>query len=124
MANAEVGDDVWGDDPTVVRLEQIAADMVGMESALFMPSGTMGNLVAALAHWDRGDELILGDKSHTFRGEAGGIAVVGGIHPHTIPNQPDGTLDSVDIEAAIRADDPHFPRSRAICAIYLGNPLL
>ena len=114
MANAEVGDDVWGDDPTAIRLEKLAADMIGMDSALFVPSGTMGNLAAALAHCDRGDELILGDKSHTFRWEAGGIAVVGGIHPHTIRNQHDGTLDLVDIEAAIRADDLHCPRSRAI----------
>lgn len=114
MANAEVGDDVWGDDPTALRLEQLAAERVGMESALFVPSGTMGNLAAALAHCGRGDEAILGDKSHTSRWEAGGIAVVGGIHPHPIPNQHDGTLELADIEASIRTDDPHYPRSRAI----------
>lgn len=118
MANARVGDDVWGDDPTVNRLQEIAADRMGTEAALFLPSGTMGNLAAALSHCDRGDELILGIKSHTFRYEAGGIAALGSIHPHTVPNQADGTLDLADIEAAIRPDDPHFPRSRAI---YLEN---
>ena len=81
MAKAEVGDDVWGDDPTVKRLEELAADRVGMASALFVTSGTMGNLAAALAHCDRGDELVLGDKSHTFCWEAGGVSVVGGIQP-------------------------------------------
>lgn len=114
MANAQVGDDVWGDDPTVNRLQEIAAERMGTESALFVPSGTMGNLAAALSHCDRGDELILGTRSHTFRYEAGGISALGGIHPHTIPNQSDGTLDLADMEAAIRPDDPHFPRSRAI----------
>lgn len=114
MANAEVGDDVWGDDPTVNRLQAIAAERVGKEAALFVPSGTMGNLAAALAHCGRGDELILGDQSHTFRYEAGGVAVLGGIHPHPLPNQPDGTLRLADIEGAVRADNPHFPRSRVI----------
>lgn len=114
MANAEVGDDVWGDDPTVIRLQEMAAERVGMEAALFVPSGTMGNLAAAMAHCGRGDELILGDKSHTFCYEAGGVAVLGGIHPCPLPNQPDGTLDLADIEAAIRPDNPHFARSRVI----------
>jgi threonine aldolase len=114
MANAEVGDDVWGDDPTVNRLQEMAAERVGKEAALFVPSGTMGNLAAALAHCGRGDELILGDKSHTFRYEAGGVAVLGGIHPCLLPNQADGTLDLADIEAAVRPDNPHFARSRAI----------
>jgi threonine aldolase len=114
MVDAELGDDVWGDDPTVNRLQNFAAEMLGKEVALFVPSGTMGNLAAALAHCGRGDELILGDKSHTFRWEAGGIAVVGGIHPYQLQNKSDGTIALEDIESAIRSDNVHFPRSRAI----------
>lgn len=114
MANAVVGDDVWGDDPTVIRLEEMAAECMGKEAALFVPSGTMGNLAAALVHCNRGDEVILGDKSHTFRWEAGGLASLGGIQPYILPNQPDGTLELTAIEEAVRADNPHFPRSRAI----------
>ncbi len=114
MASAEVGDDVWGDDPTVIRLQEMAADLVGMEAALFVPSGTMANLAAILAHCGRGDEIILGNQSHTFRYEAGGVAALAGVHPHTLPNQPDGTMAVADIEGAVRPDDPHFPRSRAI----------
>ncbi len=114
MANAEVGDDVWGDDPTVNRLEEMAAAMVGKEAAVFVPSGTMANLAAAMAHCGRGDELILGNQAHSFRYEAGGVAVLGGIHPHVLPNRPDGTLALDEIEAAVRPDNDHFPRSRAI----------
>ena len=114
MAEADVGDDVWGDDPTTIRLEVLAAERTGKKAAMFIPSGTMGNLAAALAHCDRGDELILGDRSHTFRYEAGGIAVLGGIHPFTLPNKDDGTLALEDIESAIRPDNEHFPRSRTI----------
>ena len=94
MASAEVGDDVWGDDPTVIRLQEMAADLVGMEVALFVPSGTMANLAAILAHCGRGDELILGNQSHTFRYEAGSVAALASVHPHTLPNQPDGTMAS------------------------------
>jgi threonine aldolase len=114
IAHAELGDDVWGDDPTVNRLQEIAAEKLGKEASLFVPSGTMGNLAAALAHCNRGDELILGDKSHTFRWEAGNVAAVGGIHPCQLRNQPDGTLALDAIEAAVRGDNVHFPRSRAI----------
>jgi threonine aldolase len=114
IAKAELGDDVWGDDPTVIRLQEIAADRLGKEEAIFVPSGTMGNLIAALAHCDRGDELIMGDKSHTFRWEVGGVAAVGGIQPYTLPNNPDGTIALDAIESAIRPDNVHFPRSRAI----------
>ena len=115
MYQAEVGDDVYGEDPTVNQLEATAAEQLGKEAALFVASGTMGNLVALLTHCGRGDEVILGDRSHTFLFEQGGMAALGGITPHTIPNQPDGTLQPEDIEAAIRGDNPHFPRTRLLC---------
>ena len=115
MYEAKVGDDVYGDDPTVNELERKAAERLGMEAALFVASGTMGNLVALLTHCGRGDEVILGDKSHTFLYEQGGMAALGGISPHTIPNQKDGTLRLDDIDGAIRADNPHFPRTRLLC---------
>jgi threonine aldolase len=115
MAEAEVGDDVFGEDPTVNRLEAMAAERMGKEAALFVPSGTMGNLASILAHCGRGDEIILGDKAHTFLYEAGGVAALGGIHPRTIPNAEDGTLPLEAIEGAIRGDDVHFPHTRLIC---------
>ncbi len=111
---AEVGDDVYGEDPTVNRLEAMAAERMGKEAAIFVASGTMGNLVALLTHCGRGDEVILGDLAHTFLYEAGGSAALGGIHPRPLPNQPDGTLRLEEIEAAIRPDNVHFPRSRLI----------
>jgi len=114
MAEAEVGDDVFGEDPTVIKLEQMAAERLGKEAALFVASGTMGNLVSLLAHCGRGDEIILGSQSHTFFFEQGGSAAVGGIHPRTIGNQPDGTLPPEEIEAAIRTDNVHFPITRLI----------
>jgi threonine aldolase len=115
MATAEVGDDVLGEDPTVNRLEAMAAERVGKEAALFVTSGTMGNLVALLTHCGRGDEIIVGDRAHVFLFEAGGASALGGIHSRQIPNLPDGRLDLNQIEAAIRPDNPHFPRSRLIC---------
>jgi len=115
ICRAELGDDVFGEDPTVNRLERMAAQRVGKESALLVVSGTMGNLVSILARCGRGEEIILGDVSHTFLYEAGGISALGGIHPHTVRNQPDGTVRLEDIEAAIRADNVHFPRTRLIC---------
>jgi threonine aldolase len=114
MAEAKVGDDVFGEDPTVNRLEEMAAERMGKEAALFVTSGTMGNLVSQLAHCGRGDEIILGGQAHTFFFEQGGSAAVGGIHPRTVPNQPDGKLALEDIEAAIRGDNIHFPRTRLI----------
>ncbi len=114
MAKAKVGDDVYGEDPTVNRLQEMSAAMLGKEAGLFVPSGTMGNLAAVLAHCNRGDEVILGNLAHTFLYEAGGIAALGGVHPHTIPNQPDGTLVLDDIRAAIRPDNPHMPITRLI----------
>jgi threonine aldolase len=114
MAEAEVGDDVYGEDPTINRLEEMAAARMGKDAGLFVPSGTMGNLVAILAHCGRGDELILGHLSHTFLFEAGGAAALGGVHPHLVTNQPDGTLNLDQIEAAIRPDDVHYPISRLV----------
>jgi threonine aldolase len=113
--NAELGDDVFSDDPTTIRFEKHAAALVGKEAALLVPSGTMGNLVCMLTHCPRGVEVILGDKAHQFLHEVGGMAALGGIHPHTIPNQPDGTLRLEDIEAAIRGDNEHWPRTRLVC---------
>ncbi|MEA3376125.1 MAG: low-specificity L-threonine aldolase [Chloroflexota bacterium] len=115
MCEAEVGDDVYGEDPTVNRLEKMSAERLGKEAALFVASGTMGNLVALLTHCARGDEVILGDQSHTFLFEQGGMAALGGITPHPIPNQHDGTLQLEDIAGAIRPDDPHFPVTRLVC---------
>ena len=114
MAEADVGDDVFGEDPTVNKLEELAAERMGKEAALFVASGTMGNLVSLLAHCARGEEIILGSFAHTFYFEQGGSAAVGGIHPRTLPNQPDGTLTLSDIEGAIRPDNVHFPRTRLI----------
>lgn len=113
--SAELGDDVFGDDPTVNRFERMAAERVGKEAALLVVSGTMGNLASILTHCGRGAEVILGDRCHTFIYEAGGISALGGVHPRSIPNQPDGTLRLEDIEAAIRPDNVHFPRTRLIC---------
>lgn len=115
MARAELGDDVFGEDPTVNRLQQMAAERVGKEAGLLVVSGTMGNLASILTHCRRGEEVILGDQSHTFIYEGGGISALGGVHPHTVSNQPDGTLRLEDIEAAIRSDNVHFPRTRLIC---------
>ena len=115
MAEAEVGDDVYRDDPTVNRLEALAANALGKESALFVPSGTMGNLLALLVHCQRGDEAIVGDKSHIYLNEAGGMSALGGIQPCPVPNQPDGTLALDDILASIRTEDVHHPITRLIC---------
>ena len=114
MAKAIVGDDVYGEDPTVNRLEQVAAEKLNQPAALFVASGTMANLVALLTHCGRGDEVIVGSKSHTFVNEVGGMAALGGIQPYTLPNQPDGTLALDDIRGAIRGDNVHWPRTRLI----------
>tara|TARA_B100001123_G_scaffold51920_1_gene54000 strand:+ start:245 stop:1279 length:1035 start_codon:yes stop_codon:yes gene_type:complete len=115
IARAELGDDVFQEDPTVNRLEDLAATKFNKEAALFVPSGTMANLVAVLSHCQRGDEVILGDKAHTFLYEAGGISAFGGVHSRQIPNQEDGTLLLEDIKKAIRKKDVHFPPTRLIC---------
>src|SRR5512147_1669340 len=115
MAEAEVGDDVYRDDPTVNKLEELAADMLGKEASLFVPSGTMGNLLALLVHCQRGDEVVVGDKSHIYLNEAGGMAALGGIQPCPVLNRPDGTLALSDILASIRTEDVHHPITRLIC---------
>jgi threonine aldolase len=114
MAAAEVGDDVFGDDPTVIRLQQRAAEMFGRESALFFPSGTQSNLAAWIAHCARGEAAIVGSDAHTYNYEAGGTAVLGSIVPKVLRNQPDGTLELSAIEAAVAPDDAHFAPVRML----------
>ena len=114
MAAAEVGDDVYGDDPTVNRLQARAAELFGHEAALFAPSGTQSNLIALLTHCQRGDEYIVGQEAHTYKYEAGGGAVLGSIQPQPIAHQPDGSLALADIVRAIKPDDFHFARSRLL----------
>ncbi|MBW8012223.1 MAG: low-specificity L-threonine aldolase [Chloroflexi bacterium] len=115
MANAVVGDDVYGEDKTVNQLQEMAAEITGKQAGLYVPSGTMGNLAAILAHCNRGDEIILGNQAHTYLNEAGGIAALGGVHSFAIPNQADGTLDLDNIIDAIRdSSDAHHPITRLI----------
>jgi threonine aldolase len=116
MAAAEVGDDVHGEDPTVNRLEAIAAERLGKEAALFVTSGTQGNLLGILGHCGRGEEMIIGQKAHPFINEVGGAAALGGVHPYPIPVGRDGTLALDDIRAAIRdPHDVHYPITRLVC---------
>jgi threonine aldolase len=115
MSKAEVGDDVYGEDPTVNRLQELAAEMMGKEAGLFVASGTMGNLVGILSHCQRGDEVIIGKKNHVFMHEAGGISVLGGVHSCQLLNRSDGSLALEEVEAAIRSDDPHEPVTRLVC---------
>jgi len=114
MHDAEVGDDVFGDDPTVNRLQEHAAALFGFEAALLFPSGTQSNLAALMSHCQRGEEVILGAEAHSYRYEAGGLAVLGSIQPQVVPNRADGTLDLAEVEALIKPDDPHFPRTRLL----------
>jgi threonine aldolase len=114
MAEAEVGDDVFGDDPTVNLLEQRMAGMLGKEAALFVSSGTMSNLLALMSHCGRGDEFIAGQNAHCYKYEAGGAAVLGSIQPQPIAHQPDGTMALADIEAAIKKGDSHFATTKVI----------
>lgn len=114
MAEAKTGDDVFGEDPTVRRLEEKAAELTGKENALFVASGTMANLVCQLTHCGRGDEMILGDQSHIFYYEQGGSSALAGVHPRTVPNLPDGRIPIESIELAIRPKDIHFPKTRLI----------
>ncbi|MGQ0545038.1 MAG: low-specificity L-threonine aldolase [Betaproteobacteria bacterium] len=114
MLEAELGDDVFGDDPTVNRLQAGAAELFGFEAGLLFPSGTQSNLAALMSHCQRGEEVILGMEAHSYRYEAGGAAVLGSIQPQAIANRPDGTLDLAEVEAAIKPDDPHFARTRLL----------
>jgi len=122
---AKVGDDVFGDDPTVNALQERVAALLGKEAALFMSSGTQSNLCGLLAHCGRGDEYIVGQLAHTYRYEGGGAAVLGSIQPQPLPNQPDGTIRLDDIAAAIKPDDPHFARTRLLALenTWSGNVL-
>jgi threonine aldolase len=115
MAQAEVGDDVFGDDPTVLRLEASLAERLGKPAGVFMTSGTQSNLAALMAHCGRGDEYIAGMDAHCYVHEQGGAAWLGSIQPQPVPHQPDGTLALDDIEAAIKDDDPHLARTRLLC---------
>jgi threonine aldolase len=114
MMAAELGDDVYGDDPTVNALQDKIAGMLGFEAALFMPTGTQSNLCAILAHCQRGDEYIVGQVQHTYRWEAGGAAVIGSVQPQPLENARDGTLPLEAIEAAIKPDDPHYARTKLL----------
>ena len=115
MAQAPVGDDVYGEDPTVNQLQELAAEMVGMEKCLFVSSGTMGNLIAILVHCQRGQEMIVGNKSHVYLDESGGYAALGGVLPFPLQNQIDGTLDLEEIESSIWSDaDPHHSETKLI----------
>lgn len=115
IATAEVGDDVFGDDPTVNRLEAMAAELLGKEAAVFVPSGTMANLVAVMTHAGRGDEILLGDQCHIFNYEVAGTAAIAGAQVHALPNLPDGSLDPARVAAAIRPPNIHHPRTALLC---------
>ena len=115
MAAAETGDDVYGEDPTVNALEALAAEMTGKEEALFVTSGTQGNLLALLSHCQRGEEYIAGSEAHTYKFEGGGAAVLGGIQPQPIPFNTRGELPLADIQAVIKPDNVHFARTRLLC---------
>ncbi len=114
ITSAKLGDDVFGEDPSVNELEEKAAKIMGKEAGLLVPSGTMGNLVSILTHCARGTEIILGDKAHTFVFEAGGISAFGGVHSRQLKNQADGTINIEEIKSAIRMDNDHFPKTAAI----------
>ncbi|MGH8419678.1 MAG: low-specificity L-threonine aldolase [Pseudomonas sp.] len=114
MARAPLGDDVYGEDPTVNKLESWLAERLGFAAGLFVPSGTMSNLLGLMAHCERGDEYIVGQQAHTYKYEGGGAAVLGSIQPQPLDNQADGSLDLNQVVAAIKADDFHFARTRLL----------
>jgi len=114
MAEAPLGDDVFGDDPSVNALQEHVAAMLGFEAALFMPTGTQSNLCALMAHCQRGEEYLVGQMAHTYRWEGGGAAVLGSIQPQPLAQQPDGSILLADIEANIKPDDAHFAKTRLL----------
>ena len=116
MMQSSLGDDVYGEDPSINLLQEKTADLFKKEDALFVSSGTMANLISVLTHCDRGDEILLGDKSHIFYYEAGGVSAFGGIHSHQLKNKDDGTIDINEIKNNIRKDrDDHFPKTKLLC---------
>ena len=115
MMEAEVGDDVYGDDPSVNSLQRFAARLLGHEAALFMPTGTQSNLVALLTHCQRGDEYIVGADAHTYKYEGGGAAALGGIQPQTLAFNEQGGLDLTTVASLIKEDDVHFAKTRLLC---------
>ena len=116
MAEAEVGDDVFGEDPTVNKLEATAAERLGKEAAVFVASGTMANLVSVLTHCQRGDEVIVGSEAHIFHNEVGGVSALGGVHVRMVRNDSRGMMDPEEVEAAVRAPgNIHFPRTALVC---------
>lgn len=115
MAEAPVGDDVWGDDPTVTQLEELAAGMLGTEASLYVPSGTQSNLIALMSHCQRGDEYLVGQDAHTYKYEGGGGAVLGSIQPQPLAMADDGTIPLELILGAIKPDDFHFARTQLLC---------
>ena len=125
MAEAEVGDDVYGEDPTVNRLEEKAARMLGKEASIFVGSGTQSNLLALLCHCERGDEYLVGQEAHTYKYEAGGAAVLGSIQPQPLEVESDGTLDLQRVERYVKSDDFHFARTKLLCLenTYWGRAL-
>ena len=125
MFEAEVGDDVYGEDPTVLELERTAAEQLGHDAALFVGSGTQSNLIALLTHCQRGDEYIAGNQAHSYLEEGGGGAVLASIQPQPLPNQPDGTINLEAIRKAIKPDDFHYARTRLLCLenTFFGRPL-
>lgn len=115
MINAPVGDDVYGEDPTVIALEKLASEMLGKEAAIFAPSGTQSNLIGLLSHCQRGDEYIVGQHAHTYKYEAGGAAVLGSIQPQPLDFEQDGTLDLGKVARTIKPDDVHFAKTKLLC---------
>ena len=116
MMQSSLGDDVYGEDPSINLLQEKTADLFKKEDALFVSSGTMANLISVLTHCDRGDEILLGDKSHIFYYEAGGVSAFGGIHSHQLKNKDDGTININEIKNNIRKDgDDHFPKTKLLC---------
>ena len=115
MSTAELGDDVYGEDATINKLESLAAEKLGKEAAMYVTSGTQSNLLAIMSHCARGEEYIVGQTAHTYKYEAGGAAVLGSIQPQPLDFEPDGTLNLAKVESVIKPDDYHFARTRLFC---------